>query len=172
MSSVRHDAKKHTFETDLEKKIASLFDAWGTHPLYFDVTHTVPKDPIPEPKSITAAFSQLRGHGMKATPVTKLGYSPKFQEAIRKIVETDGAGVMVRQGAGDLSVKDKLALALTNLRSFLGLQESEIDVMLDYGFRHPDEYEDLIQRQQLHLAKIPNILKWRSLHNLCILPIE
>jgi len=159
---VRHDPKKHTFESDLEKKVESLFESWGSAPLYFDVAHTVPKDTLPEAKTMTAAFNQLRKHEMEAIPVTKLGYSPKFQEAIKKIVDTDGAGLMVRLGAGDLAVKDKFVLALSNLRNLLGLQESKIDLMLDYGFRHPDEYEDLIERQRLHLAKIPTIHKWRS----------
>jgi Beta protein len=160
---VRFDPKRHTFDSDLEKKIDSLFESWGNAPLYFDVTHSVPKNSLPEAKSITAAFIQLRKHEMEAIPVTRLGYSPKFQEAVRKIIETDDAGLMVRLGADDLAVKDKLTLALSNLRTFFGLQESEIDLMLDYGYRRPDEYEDLIQRQRLHLAKIPNIHKWRSL---------
>jgi hypothetical protein len=105
---VRHDPKRHTFDSDLEKKIESLFESWGNAPLYFDVTHTVPKNTLPEAKSITAAFIQLRNHGMEAIPVTRLGYSPKFQEAVKKIVETDDAGLMVRLGAGDLAVKDNV----------------------------------------------------------------
>ncbi len=157
-----HDKKKTTFEADLKKKIVSLRKAWH-RPFFFDVQHIAPKHGFPEPSVITAAFKQINGLTMGGIPVTKLGYSPKFQESIRTIVSQDGRGVMVRLGVGDLAIREKLATALINLCAFLGCPESKVDLLIDYGFKHPDEYEDLIVLQKLHFTKIPKLNKWRTL---------
>jgi len=82
---VRHDQKKTTFEDDLKKKIASLEKSWG-RPFYFDVRHVAPKNGFPEASAISAAFKQIRKQEMHGIPVTKLGYSQQFQEAVREIV--------------------------------------------------------------------------------------
>jgi hypothetical protein len=159
---VRHDQKKTTFEDDLKKKIASLEKSWG-RPFYFDVRHVAPKNGFPEASAISAAFKQIRKQEMHGIPVTKLGYSQQFQEAVREIVLQHGKGVMVRLGKGDLAIREKISTALVNLCTFLGVSNEEVDLLLDYEFKHPDEYEDLIVLQELHFSKIPKLKSWRTL---------
>ncbi len=160
---VPHNPKTHTFESDLAKKVAGLCESWPELPLYFDVRYAAPKNSLPEPSTLTAAFKRLRANEMKAIPVTRLGYSQKFQEAVKGIVAADKDGLMIRLTVGDLAVRDKLATALSNLCSFVGLPEAEVDLIVDYGFKHPDEYEDLIYLQELHFSKIPKLKNWRTL---------
>lgn len=159
---VPHDDKKHAFETDLAHKITSLKEAWQ-RPFFFDVRHAAPKNSLPEPNTLNAAFRKMRASEMKAIPVTRLGYSQKFQEAIKKTIEQDKGGLMIRLTVGDLAIREKLKTALANLCNILGTSENEIDLLIDYGFRHPDEYEDLVHLQELHLTKIPKINSWRTL---------
>jgi hypothetical protein len=157
-----HDKKKTNFEADLMKKVTALGESWKSQ-FFFDVQHIAPKNGLPEAGTISAAFKRIRGLGMSGIPVTKLGYSPKFQDAIRAIVSQDNVGLMVRLGVGDLAIREKLTTALTNLCTFLGVPENEVDLMIDYGFKHPDEYEDLIVLQELHFSKIPKLKSWRTL---------
>lgn len=159
---VKHDQKKTTFEEDLEKKIFSLGKSWQ-RPFFFDVRHVSPKNGFPEASTMTAAFDQIRKRGMHGVPVTKLGYSPQFQQAIRRIVSQDGKGIMVRLGKGDLAIREKIATALSNLCTFLGVGNEDVDLLLDYEFKHPEEYEDLIVLQELHFSKIPKLKSWRTL---------
>lgn len=158
-----HNPKSHTFETDLGKKIVSLAACWPQMPLYFDVRYVAPRNGLPEPSIVTAAFRQLRARGIRALPVTKLGYSQDFQKAIKGIIAADRAGLMVRLTVADLAVRDKLATALSNLCDFVSVPQSEVDLLIDYGFKNPDEYEDLVYLQELHLGKIPNVAEWRTL---------
>lgn len=159
---VKHDQKKTTFEDDLKKKINSLHQSWG-RPFFFDVRHVAPKNGFPEASTISAAFKQIRRNEMHGIPVTKLGYSQQFQQAIREIVKQDGKGAMVRLGKADLAIREKIATALANLCAFLEIGSEEVDLLLDYEFKHPDEYEDLIVLQELHFSKIPDLKRWRTL---------
>ena len=70
---------------------------------------------------------------------------------------------MVRLGRGDLAIKERIAIALVNLCTFLGVSNEKVDLLLDYEFRQPDEYEDLVVLQELHFSKIPNLKSWRTL---------
>jgi hypothetical protein len=162
MELVKHDQKKTTFEDDLEKKIVAFGKAWQS-PFFFDVRHVAPKNGLPEASTIAAAFKTIQRQSMKGIPVTKLGYSPQFQKAVREIVSHDSRGVMVRLGKGDLAIKERIATALENLCTFLDVSHDKVDLLLDYEFREPDEYEDLIVLQELHFGKIPNLKSWRTL---------
>jgi len=158
---VPHD-KKNTFEADLAKKLISLNESWPEQ-FFFDVRFAAPKNELPTSSTLSAAFRRMRAHGMKAIPVTRLGYSPKFQETIRAIAEQDQSGVMIRLAVADLAIREKLKTALSNLCNFLGVSEGQVDLLVDYGFKHPDDYEDLLYLQGLHLSKIPKIREWRTL---------
>ena len=155
--------KKNTFEGQLEKKLIGLKQCWPESPFFFDVRYATSKSELPSAATLNTAFKRSRVHEINAIPVTRLGYSQKFQEALKGVIETDGNGVMIRLGGADLGIKDKLHTALSNLCKFLGISEKDAHLLIDYGFRHPDEYEDLIHLQELHLGKVPTPNKWRTL---------
>lgn len=159
---VRHDQKKTTFDDDLKKKLAALGKSWE-RPFFFDVRHVAPKNGLPEAGTMSAAFKVLQKQNMEGIPVTKLGYSPQFQKAVRDIVTHDHRGVMVRLGKGDLGQKEKITTALENFCTFIGVDYAEVDLLFDYEFRQPEEYEDLIVLQELHFSKIPHLNSWRTL---------
>jgi hypothetical protein len=159
---VPHDSKKHTFASDLEKKVVSLHKSWQ-RPFFFDVRHSAPKDSLPESSTLTTAFKQLRTHGLVAVPVTRLGYSQRFQEAVKQTIAQDSRGVMVRLTVGDLAIRDRLKTALNNLCVLLDVREQDVDLLIDYAYKKPEEYEDLIHLQELHFTKIPKIDSWRTI---------
>ena len=158
---VPHDAKKTTFDADSSKKIDGVAECWQ-RPFFFDVRHIAPKGSLPDATTVSSVFKKIRARDMHGIPVTRIGYSQKFQESVREIIKSDAKGAMIRLATSDLAIKDKLQTALANLCSFLGINEGNIDLLIDYEFRKPDDYEDLLVLQALHLTKIPNIQKWRT----------
>ena len=61
---VPHDSKKHTFASDLEKKVATLHKSWQRS-FFFDVRHAAPKDGLPEPSTFNC--------GIQATAHSRIG---------------------------------------------------------------------------------------------------
>ena len=69
----------------------------------------------------------------------------------------------MRLTVADLAIEIRLKTALMNLCVLLGVREQDVDLLIDYEFKKPDDYEDLIHLQELHFTKIPKIDSWRTI---------
>jgi len=157
------DFLPHTSKTipdHADEQSKRLLDAWGARPAFIDTFYVGTQTPA-SANDHENVFKALQARGCEAVPVTALGRSPHFQQSVRKCIGIGENGVLIRLGVSDFSDISQLALALNNLTNFLGVQKSDVDILVDYST--VASCDIVIQLMRLHINNLPSINQWRSL---------
>lgn len=106
-------------------------------------------------------FSQLRANQANAIPAISLDASPTTVNEVSKIIATDSLGVAVILRLEDLMKADP-ASALHTFIDTLGIQSSEVDVILDIGAPNFEPYTDFADALIGVTAGLGNLHLWRN----------
>src|SRR5205085_4873881 len=82
---------------------------------------------------VTLCFAEVVTQAQIAIPVTGLSRSPGYQDAIEQVIAEQGNGVALRLVPDDFEDADELEETLEAFPGFLGVEPSQIDLVLDIG---------------------------------------
>lgn len=139
----------------------AVADCWGKENRLFIDTVYLGTQTTGEAASLTHYFTALRNAGVQAVPVTSVGRSQSFQQAVERIVAADGRGAAFRLGVDDFVDPETLRESLGALLSLLKLRPGRVDLIIDYEARANEA--EMIQLSRLHLQDLPQITNWRTL---------
>ena len=155
------DHNSHAIPVHAANLFETLVGAWGTEsPLFVD-THYLGIETQPEARAFSDCFAAARRQGVKAIPVTSLGRSQAYQQAVLQVIQADQRGVAIRLEVPDFVDPDTLIDALSRLLSLFGVRPRQVDIIIDYGARIQES--EIVQLTRFHLGDLPQITHWRTL---------
>lgn len=151
--------KEKSIKEHADDQSKRLLDAWSARPAFID-TFYVGTQSSADAKDHENIFKAFQARGCEAVPVTAVGRSQQFQQAVKKGIAVGDNGVLIRLGVSDFSDTTQLATALNNLTAFLGVQKSETDILIDYCAVGSSDV--VTQLMRLHINSLPSVNQWRS----------
>lgn len=143
----------------LRRHAKQVLRFWGYSPFFLELGHlegVVP--PINGRSHPLSYFADLaREFRLKVVPVTTLNRSAMYESAVANCVSTDGNGVCIRVGPGEL-LDDKFALKIEHYQNGLGASPATSDLLIDYGVFDP-KAPGIAEL----LSNVPHLQDWRSL---------
>ncbi len=139
------------------REIAEEVDeCWGDGFAFFDLrvldAPHLPGTVHPVEEFFTAAAEQ----GLSLVPVTSLGRSLSYQQAVGSVIAADQRGVCVRLSRGDLATPSLEKVLDAHLMR-LGVRTQETDLLVDLEIVDEAGY-DLVEI----CARLPYLLEWRT----------
>jgi hypothetical protein len=143
-------------------------DIWSKDQAYFvDLIFMDDLDDATVPANTThpvaICFAEVRKHGQLAIPVAGLSRSPGYQDAVKQVVKEQGNGLALRLTSDDFEDADELGLALTAACTYFGLEEDQIDLVLDLQSVASSSAGTIAQMHRANIELLPNIPAWRTL---------
>lgn len=124
----------HPFVARYEKK-------WGNRPAWIGAHPSIADGVMNDGRDIiTYVFDGLRKFDAKAIPSIGLDTASGFQNSVAAIIRQDGQGVAISVRLEDLMKKDAFARVVA-LCGSLGVDESEVDLVVDLGEPNFEPYE-------------------------------
>ena len=143
----------------LEEQAKMLLESWGYAPFFLDLTLidsvVGPINGVRHPLVHIAETG--RNNRLSMVPVTGLHRRNEYQTAVSGIVQMDGHGACLRLLTTEV-LKPRFAQELESLLKKLRLDESTLDLLLDYQTVAPCNAD-----VRNLLARIPKLHEWRSL---------
>ncbi len=116
-----------------------------------DATLPDGSEPVP------TVFKSLRDKDVRFIPVTGLDRVDEYADAVKSATATDGRGCCLRLWTPDLE-SDELDAQIDSLLSYLGLDPSRIDLLVDFGPVIPSRAALSYQ-----INALPKVTEWRTL---------
>jgi hypothetical protein len=143
----------------LEDQAKKLLESWGYDRFFLDLSlidGLVP--PVGGLRHPLAHIAETARHcHLSMVPVTGLGRRDGYQTAVSGIVQVEGRGACFRLLTREL-LQPRFAERLESLLTKLQLNESSVDLVLDYQTFAPDN-----PSLRILLDRVPNLRAWRSL---------
>jgi len=156
---------KATIDEHVGEVSERIRDSWGTdHPVFVDLLH-VEEDGLLENGShpLAQVLDQGRSLGILAIPVTGIGHSTEYQNAVIDAVQSDARGVCIRADRDGCAFPTFLAAELQNLTMTLNVGRNQVDVILDLGAIMPNEVNELRMMVTSMISELPNVDEWRTI---------
>jgi len=142
---------------DMAEKLA---EAVGTHsPVFIDGFYVEEEENLADgSEPIAGLLSVLREKGVQFIPTTGLDRAKEYGEAMKTAIEDDGRGCCLRLWEPDLESLADLESQIKSLLRFLAVDESDVDLLVDFG-------PDVPARSALpyQIKALPMLKKWRTL---------
>lgn len=146
------------FEEQLPEFASKIIDVWGTKPLFIDVSllFTVPL----KAKSLIEISTNGNKLGSVFIPVIHLNDDQLIKAPTFQFAKDSRSGVCLRLICSDFVDTGKLHRDIADLVKSSGLEEKEIDLLIDLKEteENGDRYTKYLQLSQ----NIPNLLAWRT----------
>ncbi|OGG23735.1 hypothetical protein A3A79_00820 [Candidatus Gottesmanbacteria bacterium RIFCSPLOWO2_01_FULL_43_11b] len=146
------------FEEQLPELAEKVIDIWGTRPIFIDVSllFTVPL----KAKSLSEISTNGYKLGGVFIPVIHLSDDQLIKTSAFKLAKDNRNGLCLRLICSDFSDTDKLHGEIADLVRVSGLEEKDIDLLVDIKGteENGDKYTKYLQLSQ----NIPNLLAWRT----------
>jgi hypothetical protein len=157
-----NDEPAKTLGEHLDPVAGNLRTSWGTeHPLLVDLLF-IEDDEIDGQHPIDFVFERARSHGVLAIPVTGQRRSAAYQNAVRRIVASDGRGLCLRLESEDFQA-DNPGQTIMELLGTLGVQPADVTVLIDLGPISPDQSGTIALATKAMLSALPHMQQWRDL---------
>lgn len=150
--------KKPDARTVLEEQAKTLLESWRNAPFFLDlglIEFSVPLiSGVRHPLACIADVAL--GYKLAIVPVTGIARKGPYQCAIAEIIQKHGCGVCFRLTPGEV-LAAKFRTRIEALLDRLGLEKSNVDLLLDYQTFAPDNpsLKNLLDR-------VPALPAWRS----------
>jgi hypothetical protein len=145
----------HPFPTRYKKK-------WGTRPAWVGLHGSILDSAMNDGRdALTYVFDEVRKFDAKAIPSITLEANNKFQKSVAKIIEQDGQGVAVAVRLEDLMKKDAFARTV-NLCKSLGVDEGDVDLIVDLGGPNFEPYETFSTALIAALRRLGDLNRFRN----------
>ncbi len=156
--AARDDGSTPTVSEALSKVAHELLSHWGWRPAFIDLMHLSDdlrtEDDRP---ALVYLSSEARRRGAPVIPVTDLGRSRVFQEAVKLVSAGGSPRVCIRLFQRDLArptLETDVGALLTNL----GVERAQTDLVVDAQF-----IGDTIPDWNRALRKVPTLEEWRTI---------
>ena len=138
-----------------------LWRSWGPDlPILLDGqnldTDTAERNPLEQ------IIEGCRARGIQAIPVTGLDRSQEYQSAVRRSLTRDRRGSCIRLESEDLAAIGRLEAALKDLMESLGLDPSNVDLLVDLRAISEEEEAALAKSVLIALDRLSWVPEWRS----------
>ena len=120
--------------------------------------------PAPNDHPLIECFADVHDRGQSAIPVTALSRSQSYQDAVKQIASEHERGAALRLTSDDFEDgSDGLEELLEAFKSYVELDESEIDLIIDIGSIAGNSSGAVAQVHRAHIDLVPNLDDWRTL---------
>jgi hypothetical protein len=154
--------EKKTIDEHLEPFAKRVHQKWGKAPCFVDAIRLPPERAMADGRHpTTMIFERLRNLKCTAVPVTGLGRSPQYQQAIKEIVSKDKGGLCLRVTIEE-AIKPTLGGLVNSLLTVLATSAADCDLVLDLGAPNFEPVEGIAKLVEAVIRKIPNLDKWRT----------
>ena len=156
--------RKTTIDEHVSRVPENIRKSWGTELRVFIDLLRVEEcgSPANGAHPLAYVFEQSRKLGLQAIPVTGIGRSNEYQNAVIDAVQRDGRGVCIRIGRQPCSFPTSVAAHLQNLVMTLNVRRDQVDVILDLGAISPDDLNELRTIATSMISELPYISDWRT----------
>lgn len=145
-------------EGQLVKIPARIIEVWGKMPVFIDVSLLFS---IPLKIKSLAVISEL-GHDLDAIfiPTIYLNDEQPLKDIAYKLAKKNKTGLCLRLICPDFTDLDKINEDISNMLSISGLNETDIDLIVDIKETDADSNKCIkyIEKSQ----NLPNLMKWRT----------
>lgn len=136
---------------------------WGKRPAWVGVHKSIVQMPMDDGRDIfTYVFEELRGFEASAVPAIPLGTDASTVRAVEAIVKRDSLGVAISVRLEDL-MKENPDAQVQSLASTLGVELSDIDLIVDLGAPNFEPYEAFSSALIVALRKLGDLQAYRNL---------
>lgn len=145
----------HPFAARYEKK-------WGERPAWIGVHPSIIDGVMNDGRDIlTYVFDGLRKFDAKAVPTIGIDAQNTLQNSVAAIIGQDGQGVAIAIRLEDLMKKDAFARVVA-LCGSLGVDESEVDLVIDLGEPNFEPYEAFSVAMIAALRRLGDLNRFRN----------
>jgi len=139
--------------------------SWGTQlPVFVDLLHVEDCGRLEEgAHPLAYVFDQGRKLGLQAIPVTGIGRSNEYQNAVIDAAQRDRRGVCIRVDRERCGFPTSLAADLQGLVMTLNVRRDEVDLILDLATISPAEVGELQTIASSVISDLPYVSDWRTI---------
>lgn len=151
-------------ETHVAGQAAGISDAWGTdEPILLDGAFVEDEATLADgSEPIERVFDDARDLGLRATPVTGIGRTKEYVEAVARIAKKDKRGVALRLLRADFADLKTLESRLNVHLNAIGVAPKDIVLITDLGPIGAHEESALQVAIPAFIYAIPRIGEWKQ----------
>jgi hypothetical protein len=143
-----------------DRAAAQLKKAWGNAPFFIDTQELdVPAPSAPHP--LEQLFAACRQAGLSAVPVTGLGCSQAYNQAVARVIGSDGRGCALRLDVDDLVVST-VGASINGVLGILGAAPTAVDLVLDWRAIDAGAGAAMSLAAAAIVPTLPHVAAWRS----------
>jgi len=154
---------KKTVQEHVHPFAARFNVKWGQRPGWVGVHPDISDKPMNDGRDIlTYVFEALSSFQAHAIPAVLLNASPTMVASVRAIVATHGLGAAIAVRLEDLMKKDAFA-RIVAMFSSLGINEDEVDLLIDLGEPNFEPYDAFATALISALRRLGDLNRFRNL---------
>lgn len=159
------DTPAKSLDDHLAPFAEKLMKAWGKDRVIFIDAPWIDAADVTAMGKTTIAhvMDDARRVGLQAVPVTVLGRSNVYQDAVKQAVAQDRRGVAIRLSADDFDDLPALTTDLGTIMKHLGVGAGETDIVIDFGAVMDGQATALSLAAQAMINSLPNVQQYRTL---------
>jgi len=159
-----NEAPAKSIDDHLDPVAGNVTRHWGTDRGVFVDLGWIAEDSTSDgAHPLAKVFTGLRELGAAAIPAMGLSCSADYLSSVRDVISEDGRGVLLRLEVEDLRSLPALGRELGQIRSFLGIDADQIDLLLDFKDFDAGQAPAIEMAASMSLAALPEPDAWRSL---------
>ncbi|MCC8434211.1 beta family protein [Brevibacillus sp. M2.1A] len=157
-----NEAPKKTIDEHLANVSETLSRSWGLdRPLYLDLNFIESNERMASGQHpLGYIFNQLRTDGINAIPVTGTNRDSAYQIEVISVHQRDQLGICIRLTEEDF---DDLQVNIDSLLTTLGVDTTEIDLVIDYKYVNPNDRTRTALFISGLINGLPYLNSWRNL---------
>lgn len=159
------DAPTKTLAQHLDRDCRMMVECWGCDaPLFLELDNAVDEPAVIDSGDhpVQWTHSRLASMGVAAVPVTGLGRSVAYNEAVADVVAGHQLGLCLRLRPEEFTDPAALGANVTAFLTEVGLEPSQVDLVIDNASIEPSTGLHLLLARS-ELDALPALDQWRSL---------